>query len=982
MAGCLGDETIAAYVDGALAPDDVGRVDGHIDRCATCRTQLSAMAATPRSFVGSSTAGIAELVLHVGKDPDVPLPASVLGRYRIDGVIGKGGMGVVVRARDPELERDIAIKLVDPASGWHGRLRSEARAMAKLRHPNVVAVHDVGAVGDQLFVAMELVDGESLGAHLAHDRSRALALCIAAGRGLCAAHAAGLVHGDVKPDNILVDRDGRALVGDFGLARAIVLRTADAGDDRRALVGTPAYMAPELLRGEPATPASDQFALAVTIHEAISGTRPWRTAGIDGLRPAPPRPRGMSRAVWRVVSRALAPDPADRFASLDRFVDALDRAARPSRAVWIAGGVAAIAAAGGIALALVPRSAGCTDPIERAAAFALASPCSGAACSALASQLAGRAASWRATHVAVCTATRDGSQSAELLDRRMHCLDQRLLEHAALAGRLASPLGNAAALDAIAALHRLDPPASCESFDRPGAGPRPESAVAETWVATAKADAALGHYKQGVAGLAPHVAAIEALGDPSLLARTQAVLGQLHTSAGELAAAETAFDTGLRAAAAAGDDAETARLLLQLAHVVGEDRQQWQRGAELLRAADAAIVRAGDPPELQATLLLDRGLAAEDQDDYATAATDYTHAVEIRRRAGDPGDVANALELLCGVEGKTGALDTARDHCREAFELQSRSLGADHPLVAEAETNLGVAIAMRGDLVGARRTWESALARLERSVGGDAPALAAVLLNLADVSTALREPDAADRYLKRAIAVSATAETGAANLDVQIRAASVLRARGKLDDAIRLLEELVRRAEATLGPAHRTTGHALEDLAATYYDASRMTDARATFERAIAAATQIYGERHPTTLGIAGRYGQVLMELGDAKAARAVFERVMFALEAAVKPDAPVLAQAYTNYADSLLALGDAARAEAIAAKGVAIRDKLADDPLQSSEARFILGKAMWRARRDPAAVAVVTKARDEMRAMGAAATSLPDVERWLAGTR
>src|SRR2546422_7554846 len=153
MTACLGDGTIAAYVDGALDRDEVMRVDRHIDGCATCRTQLSTVAATPQlhSFVGAgAVASVSETgrrAIADGRAGD-PVPDTVLGRYVVDSVIGRGGMSVVVRARDPEPDRDIAIKLVAPAEqhgAWRARLRAEARAMARLRHPNVVAVYDVGA---------------------------------------------------------------------------------------------------------------------------------------------------------------------------------------------------------------------------------------------------------------------------------------------------------------------------------------------------------------------------------------------------------------------------------------------------------------------------------------------------------------------------------------------------------------------------------------------------------------------------------------------------------------------------------------------------------------------------------------------------------------------------------------------------------------------------------------------------------------------
>ncbi len=1010
---CLGDETIAAYVDGVLEPVAMTQIDHHIDSCAGCRAQLSAVAAIPvvHSFVSEAIGSSppVDLALAIAASlPGEDLPEVAIGRYIVHRVIGRGGMGVVLRARDPELEREVAIKLVDPSSAqhasansstgsgsWRARLRAEARAMAKLRHPNVVTVYDAGAVGNQLFVAMELVDGENLARHLARDRRAALELCIAAGRGLCAAHAAGLVHGDVKPDNILVDRDGRALIGDFGLTRAIALGApADS-----AIVGTPAYMAPELLRRQPADPRSDQFALAVTVYEACTGERPWRAESIDGLleaiEQAPrKRPAALSRAVWRVVARGLAADRDARYPSVASFIAALERAHRRGARRRVGVVVATALAAAGIALAvMMPGSHGaaatCADPVDRAASMTRATLCGGkpsAPCAALVAELATRAAAWRQTFVGVCRATQDGHQSVELLDRRMHCLDERQLEHASLVGKQAVPPDNATAFAALAALQHLERPESCATYDRVTAAgpPAKQAAIAEAaaWVASAKVDYALGHYQVGSAALAAHFDAIRAIDHPPLVAAAATVLGELEAQSGDLAGAETSYDLGLRAAAEASDDDATASLLLDRAYVVGESRQQWARGAELLRAAEVAVVRAGKPPVLESKLLLEQGLMAEDTGEFETARTRYTDALALRRTYADPGDVAVALERLCSTESQVGKLDDGRAHCAEAFEMMRGALGADHPLVADAESELAVAIAITGDLVGARRHWEAALATLERGLGNDAPGLAAVLMNLADVSRELADPVAADRYLSRALQLPSSATSSPDNLEVQLRLANQLRAHGQAAEGLARLEDLARRAEATLGPVHPTTAHAFADLGDAYYETDRYADARATYGKAIKVSTAIYGALHPTTLGVMGRYGQAMMMMGDAKSARPVFEQAMLGLEAAGDPNSPVLGSAYTNLADCLTTLGEPAAAVEPATKALAIQEQRGDNPVQTSQARFVLAQALWKARRDPAAVPLARKARDEMRAIGPRASSLPDVERWLAGAR
>jgi len=989
--GCLGDETIAAYVDGALDLDATMRIDKHIDGCQKCRAQLSAMAASPvmHSFVSDTEAPAAEVIeaLARGGAGD-PVPGLAIGRYIVEQIIGRGGMGVVVRARDPELDRAVAIKVVDPwtsatSGAWRVRLRDEARAMARLRHPNVVTVYDVGVVGNQLFVAMELVEGESLARHLERDRKDAVALCIAAGRGLCAAHAAGLAHGDVKPDNILVDRDGRALIGDFGLTRTI-------GEDANAvgLLGTPGYMAPELLRKRPADALSDQFALAVTVYEAVAGRRPWHAASIDELLQAieqqrPQRPAAMSRAVWSVVARGLAADRDARFPSLAKFIVALERAhgAGPRRRrIAIITAASAVALAGGIfAAANYTSTSACNDPIERTRGLVVPR-CESAACGALANDLAKRAMAWRKTHVGVCRATQDGRQSAALLDRRMHCLERRLDEHEALVHSNAQPF------EMLDALQRLESPESCATLDRAEqavpAGKAASVAEAERWVAAAHADFALGHYLAGRDKLASHFAAIQSLHHPPLIAQAANMLGRLQMQTGDLDGAEASFDVGLRAAGESGDDVATAELLLNRAYLVGDLRQQWPRAAELFRAAEVAIARAGRLPDLESRLLHERGLMAEDTGQFAEAHAQYEKALALRRKIGLPGDIAIALEQVCAAEGELGKLADARAHCDEALQLVRESFGELHPLVAEAETNLAKVLAISGDVTAARKHWESALATLERGYGGDAPALAAVLINLATVAGDHGDPAGAERYLARALKSTANAVTSAEGIHARVLVANQLRATGRAREGVEMLEDVARRAEATLGVRDRATGFAFEELGSAYYEAERYRDAQDAWNKSLASAAAVYGESHQTTLLSAERVAEAKLAMNDAKSARPLLERVMLGFEAQLEPDSPLLATAYTDMADCLTRLGEMQRGLELAQKGLAIREQHGDDPLRTAEARYVLAQALSRAGR-PGAVALARRARDELRALGpVAASSLAEVEHWLAKAR
>ncbi len=248
-----------------------------------------------------------------------------VGRHRIEGKLGEGGMGTVFRARDPELDRPVAIKILHPQVDLHAGdlLAREARALARLNHPNVLIVHDVGTRDQQLWLAMEFVAGDTLrGWRTEHPEvpwREVVRLFIAAGRGLAAAHDAGVVHRDFKPDNVMVGDDGRVRVADFGLALVDVTpeptreRTSEPGAAPATvfIAGTPLYLPPEVLRGEPPTPAGDQYSFFVALRETLApvGTTP---------------PEAVPAALDELIAKGLAVEPTERLPSMHEVVSRLD----------------------------------------------------------------------------------------------------------------------------------------------------------------------------------------------------------------------------------------------------------------------------------------------------------------------------------------------------------------------------------------------------------------------------------------------------------------------------------------------------------------------------------------------------------------------------------------------------------------------------------------------------------------------------------
>lgn len=989
---CLGDATFAAYVDGDLTAAEVSAADAHVDECPVCRTHLSALATanTLRSFVSPSmsvppTTASAPVVTEL-------VPGSSLGRYLVEAELGRGGMGVVVRAFDPELERAVAIKLVAPsvpelASGaWRARLRAEARAMARLRHPNVVAVHDVGVVGDRLFIAMELVDGDTLTRWLARSgRARALALWLDAARGVAAAHAAGLVHGDIKPDNILVGRDGRALIGDFGLARS------QRGPSEHGLAGTPPYMAPEQWEGGVVDAAADQFALAVTLCEAIAGARPWPSTVSPMDRPPATRPLAMPAWLWRIVARALSAEPRDRYPSVDAMIDAVvqaRRGRRRRRVAFIFGAVVVVGVVVGRAWA-VDADRQCEDPVARPAALvrAVEQACgdrSSPACANVWARIDRWQETWRSASIAACQVATGGTTRA--LDPRIRCLDHTIALLETLVDRTGPGAWTAAeAYELSGAITALPAPETCvhQQAERPYPVASVERAAAlgqaSQWVIEAEADDALGRFREGAASIGPRLGAIEATGDPGLTARAFELAGRFEMIAGTYQRAGATLQRALSAAAEAHDDVALARILITIAAQVAPtwpldlDAPHWQ-------AARAAIVRAGHPPELEASLLAEQAEDAHLLNDQPVMIDLLERAVAIERSSTTPPQVrAQTLVSLCTARvGFNRSASMAA--CDEAIAIARTTLGPDHPTTIEVEGSpaLGWVIANRDDL--ARPLVERTLDRLGALYGPEHPLLGPWLFLATELANNRKDAAASAAYLARLERIDQGTRTdrGVEQLNVQLKVARFQingseGAKGRAA-AERLRDEAARR----FGDHHPTTIKAIGLVAASDFDAGHYVDAVAGYRRMIEADVAVFGSEHPNTIAVEFSLAHALILTETPAADREARDRLRHVL-ARSEADSASAADANTFLAEAYLHLGDAAAAVPVAERGAVLHRPA--DTIGLAYAELVLGRALWgqgtqRAR----AVKVVRAARARLapddEVLG------PWMDSWLGGNR
>ncbi|MEO8552756.1 MAG: serine/threonine-protein kinase, partial [Kofleriaceae bacterium] len=642
-------------------------------------------------------------------------------------------------AHDPELGRQVAIKiLASEHEVARTRLLREAQAMARLSHSNVVTVHEVLKVGDRTAIVMELVDGRDLAGWLAEAERgwrEIVDAFVQAARGLAAAHKAGMVHRDFKPSNALIDRDGVVRVTDFGLVHTGVADPVDAhrvANDRPdarltqtgALLGTPAYMAPEQHEGGPVDARTDQWAFACALYGALYRQRAFVgetcaelaiAVKLEKPRPEPATTK-VPRAIRASIRRALSHDPTERFGSMDDLIVALTPPLRAWVAAGVIGGLAAAAAVGAVLLTGGDNVVTCdgldapfaaTWNADRAHALSSQFATTGIGYAADAAKHFGAAIDryridWTAMRTRACTDARRGAISADLLDRRMHCLDVRLAE-------VATVVDTAVAADAttinavIAALARVTGVATCT--DPIDTVPRPTDAAARAAIARAETDVAraatlsnLGRFDQARALAESAIKVSDQTGWTPLAAKALYEVGQAQSRVRDPDAALVTFDRAADAAARSADDTLFAKVLVQRFYVLTTDLKRVDEAFAGRHYIELAVLRS-HAPVVRAMWLSMLASGLEDQGKHQEALDTQIESTALWKQVVEPDSIAlsDCLNNEAGYRMQLGQLDEAQAIFENLLVTDAAKFGPGNPELARRHYNLANIALKRGD---------------------------------------------------------------------------------------------------------------------------------------------------------------------------------------------------------------------------------------------------------------------------------------------
>ncbi len=798
--------------------------------------------------------------------------STTVGRFEVRERLGSGGMGIVYEAYDPQLDRRLALKVVRAdvslVADGAARLVDEARAMAKLSHPNVLTVYEAGTVDTQVFIAMALVEGFTLRSWVeAEERStdEILHALRDAGRGLSAAHGVGLVHRDFKPENVLVSSEGQVFVTDFGLARTFSAGesgrwvSTSAGRHTTRMAGTPAYMAPEQLRGQAVDARADQFAWCVTACEALTGKRPFdettlqRVASEPDFVPDPvalPAGLAVTRRVRGALARGLDVDPEKRFPSMDALLDAVS----PPRRTWVPLTVGAAVAAVGAGAAFVAQTEPCPARPELFDVWSEGARAN-AADAFTASKMPYAERAWASVEARTSRyfeqwvglqqrACREDDDAVRL------CLDRRKEEFGAVAELLQA--ADAGVVEhAVAMVSTLPPLRDCTD---------PESAtrVADSEAASsdrsaideARASLSAGRYDAARESLDRVLATLDE-GDPLWL-EVVSLQGEAALEAGAAEESAAAFERVLERASGARGLLPTATASVGLVEVQsGLSKTDFDAAAILARAAAIAVASAGNPPRLRTRLESARAALEIEQGNFDDGMALIEHARGVLAELGDDTRLEQAELALLAAKAlfRKQQFDPASRLADESLAIFEETLGPDHPTVGQALLLPGSVALVRGDLEAAQHHYTRAVEIFERTVGAGHGDHATALLSLANLARAKGEYETARDLTAKALVglVASFPEDNRRVMAARANLASLDHQLGNLAGARARYQDIATLQRKTLGE-HYELSITLANLARVEAELRDLDAARAAATEALEIRVEVFGETHDRTL--------------------------------------------------------------------------------------------------------------------------------------
>jgi eukaryotic-like serine/threonine-protein kinase len=886
------------------------------------------------------TAGESDCTQVGAPGPSEPDPSIVsgrrIGRHIVSRRVGLGGMGVVYEAFDPELERRVAIKVLRRSAMRRGgasvttRMLREAQSLARLSHPNVVPVYDVGVDYGRMWVAMEFVVGQTMREWLEQRPTwrEIVRAFVAAGHGLVAVHEAGLVHRDFKPSNVLIGSDGRVRVTDFGLARAqgpdgsctsdvwTSGRSASPSHSSKSsapagfldlsitktgtTIGTPPYMAPEQHAGGHADASSDQFAYCVTLYEALWAKRPFAGETIAQLERAktkgdldpPPAGSAVPIRLWTIVRRGLSPNPTQRWPSMHALIEALEgTVGRRRRRVWPALAAVGIVAAGWWSMR-TPEPAVCGDAAQmlarvwderrsvalRQAIEAADVPYAPRTAMLVERRVDEHARRWTEAREQACGSASVHQPGVELA-RRMTCLDHRLHELDALLSVLET--GDGAAVErAVQSVGQLRAVEECSEVDQAPAVAFGLAPIEDPLVRTIRLElhrvhalTRAGNLQEAAQRVEKALTQARALDDAVLLVETLVEAGQVRGMSSKVVEGEAALQEAALLAESVGYDELAAQAAIELAGLLAASRTRLDAAQWWARRAEAAVQRLGQPRMMQARLHEAQGLIALEEGDLGLAYEHFEAQLELVRSAehGRQFAMARALDRLGTAALRAGRVGEARALNRDAYELMVEEVGEEHPAVGWVVLDSARLATRAGDL-------SEALERHARA---------------REIFTASLGPDSTE-------VVYATDEE-----------AVVLDMLGRHEEALRLHHATIERLEQRQGVQHPDLAVAYGNLGACLGGLKRTQEAVAAFERSLAINERAFGASHIATAFSHNALGMALFEIDRDEEARRHLQQALQIKERALGPDHHEVAYTIAN-----LGLLDRKAGDHLAARG------------------------------------------------------------------